>query len=47
MLGGEIVLESDTDKGCMVTITLPEPDAVVQDSAQEGNMFIFDDAEQF
>jgi len=47
MLGGEIVLESDTDQGCKVLITLPEPDAIVRDTAQEGNMFIFDDAEQF
>lgn len=47
MLGGEIELDSDSNKGCLVTIMLPEPDAVVRDSAQEGNMFIFDDAEQF
>lgn len=47
MLGGELELDSDTDKGCKVVITLPEPDAEVQDVAQEGNMFIFDDAEQF
>ena len=47
MLGGELELDSDTDRGCKVVITLPEPDAEVQDSAQEGNMFIFDDAEQF
>lgn len=47
MLGGELQLESDANKGCKVVITLPEPDADVQDSAHEGNMFIFDDAEQF
>lgn len=47
MLGGELQLESDANKGCKVVINLPEPDADVQDSAQEGNMFIFDDAEQF
>ena len=47
MLGGELELESDQNKGCKVVISLPEPDAEVKDSAQEGNMFIFDDAEQF
>lgn len=47
MLGGDLQIESDANKGCKVVITLPEPDADVQDSAQEGNMFIFDDAEQF
>ncbi len=47
MLGGDLQLESDANKGCKVVITRPEPDDDVQDSAQEGNMFIFDDAEQF
>lgn len=47
MLNGELELESDLEKGCKVVIRLPEPDAVVRDVAQEGNMFIFDDAEQF
>ncbi len=47
MLGGELELDSDVDRGCRVIIRLPEPDAVVRDVAREGNMFIFDDAEQF
>lgn len=47
MLSGQLELESAEDKGCVVTITLPEPDVEVKDVAQEGNLFIFDDAEQF
>ncbi|PLX76875.1 MAG: hypothetical protein C0615_06050 [Desulfuromonas sp.] len=47
MLGGHIDLESDVGKGCRFTVTLPAPDVEVRDIAQEGNMFLFDDAEQF
>lgn len=47
MLEGELQIESDKGKGCVVTITLPQPDVEVKDVAQEGNLFIFDDAEQF
>ena len=47
MLSGQLELDSDKGKGCVVTICLPEPDVEVKDVAQEGNMFIFDDAEQF
>lgn len=47
ILGGDLALDSRQGKGCVVTIRLPEPDVEVKDMAQEGNMFIFDDAEQF
>lgn len=47
MLGGVLRLESDRSKGCVVSITLPQPDVEVQDVAREGNLFIFNDTEQF
>ncbi|PLX97913.1 MAG: histidine kinase [Desulfuromonas sp.] len=47
ILDGDISIESEEGKGCTVTITFEEPDIDVKDSASEGNMFIFDDAEQF
>lgn len=47
MLGGQLQLDSDKDQGCVVKISLPQPDVEVKDMAQEGNLFIFDDAEQF
>ncbi len=47
MLDGELHISSAKGKGCVVTITLPQPDVEVKDVAQEGNLFIFDDAEQF
>lgn len=47
LLGGEIDFESQVGKGCCFKISLPETAEPVQDSAHEGNLFIFDDAEQF
>jgi len=47
MLSGEMSFDSASGEGCTVIITLPPPDVEVSDSATEGNMFIFDDAEQF
>ena len=47
MLGGQLQLDSDKDQGCVVKISLPQPNVEVKDVAQEGNLFIFDDAEQF
>ena len=47
MLGGTLKLKSDKGHGCSVTITLPHPDVDVQDVAREGNLFIFNDTEQF
>jgi len=47
LLGGELVLDSRLGGGCRFTLALPAPKTVVQDVAQEGNLFFFDDAEQF
>ena len=47
LLGGELSLESQIGEGCCFRIDLPETSQPVQDSAQAGNLFMFDDAEQF
>ena len=47
MLGGGLQMDSDQGEGCVVTIILPKPEGEVKDVAREGNLFIFDDAEQF
>ncbi len=47
LLGGKLTLESQPGQGCCFSICLPETSTPVQDSAQEGNLFIFDDTEQF
>lgn len=47
LMGGELTLESQAGEGCCFTINLPSTSVPVQDSAQGGNLFIFDDAEQF
>lgn len=47
LMGGELTLDSKLGAGCRFTLTLPQPDELVQDVAQEGNLFFFDDAEQF
>jgi len=47
LLGGELTLDSRRGAGCHFTLMLPPPKEVVQDVAQEGNLFFFDDAEQF
>lgn len=47
LLGGQLQMESDKGKGCVVKIHLPQPDVEVKDIASEGNLFIFNDAEQF
>jgi signal transduction histidine kinase len=47
LLGGELSLESQVGEGCSFRIRLPETSQPVKDSAQAGNLFLFDDAEQF
>ena len=47
LLGGELSLESQIGEGCCFHIDLPETSHPVQDSAQAGNLFIFDDVEEF
>lgn len=47
LMGGELALDSRRGAGCRFTLTLPPPAEAVQDVAQEGNLFFFDDAEQF
>jgi len=47
LMGGELTLDSRRGAGCRFTLTLPPPKEAVQDVAQEGNLFFFDDAEQF
>jgi signal transduction histidine kinase len=47
LLGGELSLESQVGEGCCFRFDLPETSQPVQDSAQAGNLFMFDDAEQF
>ncbi len=47
LMGGSLMLESKIGHGCRFFIRLPETTTPVQDSAQGGNLFLFDDAEQF
>ena len=47
LLGGELSLESKIGEGCCFRIDLPETSQPVQDTAQAGNLFMFDDTEQF
>ena len=47
LMGGELALDSQRGAGCRLTMVLPPPKSTVQDIAQEGNLFFFDDAEQF
>ncbi|MBE0500125.1 MAG: HAMP domain-containing histidine kinase [Desulfuromonadales bacterium] len=47
LMGGSLTLESKIGHGCRIFIHLPETTTPVQDSAQGGNLFLFDDVEQF
>jgi signal transduction histidine kinase len=43
--GGSISLNSDTEKGCTVTVSLPEAPAGSDVMAEDGNFFLFLDSE--
>lgn len=47
LLGGTLALSSTPDEGCSVRLTLPEQISINDDVAQDGNLFLFDQPEQF
>lgn len=47
VLGGGIELDSEQEKGCSVSLLIPEPQVDVDVFAQDGNMFLFEGAEKF